>query len=159
MKPLVYIETSIPSYLTARPSRDVVGAGRQQITLDWWKVRDRFQLFVSDAVLVEAGRGDHFAARLRLQALDGIPILAPNLEAEDLTIALLREAGLPAKAEVDAGHIAIAAVHGMEYLLTWNCRHIANVMLRPQIEAVCRDRGFLPPLICTPEEFFFEEES
>jgi len=152
MKPTVYIETTIPSYLTAWPSRDVVRAGEQQVTRDWWDRRADFELRVSSLVLLECSAGDSDAAALRLAALDGVPVLAQTAEVERLAEALLREVPLPAKAGADALHIAVAAVNGVAYLLTWNCTHIANATLRPRIEAICRQLGYEPPVICTPME-------
>ena len=152
MKPTVYVETTVPSYLTAWQSRDVVRAGEQQVTRDWWERRADFELRVSSLVLLECGAGDTDAAALRLAALDGVPVLAQTLEAETLADTLLREVPLPAKAAADALHIAVAAVNGVAYLLTWNCTHIANATLRPRIEAICRQLGYEPPVICTPME-------
>jgi hypothetical protein len=152
MKPTVYVETTVPSYLTAWQSRDVVRAGEQQVTRDWWERRTEFELRVSSLVLLECGAGDSDAAALRLAALDGVPVLAQTLEAETLADTLLREVPLPAKAAADALHIAVAAVNGVAYLLTWNCTHIANATLRPRIEAICRQLGYEPPVICTPTE-------
>jgi hypothetical protein len=152
MKPTVYVETTIPSYLTAWPSRDVVRAGEQQVTRDWWAGRSRFELRVSSLVLLECGAGDSDAAARRLAALKGVPVLAQSPEAVTLAGTLLREVPLPGKAAADALHIAVAAVNGVSYLLTWNCTHIANAILRPRIEAVCRQFGYEPPVICTPME-------
>ena len=152
MKPTVYVETTVPSYLTAWPSRDVVRAGEQQVTRDWWERRTEFELRVSSLVLLECGAGELDAAGLRLAALDGVPVLGQTPEAETLADALLREVPLPAKAAADALHIAVAAVNGVAYLLTWNCTHIANATLRPRIEAICRQLGYEPPVICTPME-------
>ena len=152
MKPTVYVETTIPSYLTAWPSRDLVRAAHQQITREWWARRDGFDLYLSRLVIQECQAGDALAAVDRLTALAGIPLLEQAVAETELAEALVRDVPLPAKAAADALHIATAAVHGIRYLLTWNCTHIANVALRPQIEAVCRAAGFEPPLICTPEE-------
>src|SRR5439155_12006230 len=152
MKPTVYVETTIPSYLTAWPSRDLIRAAHQQITREWWMRRDSFDLYSSRLVVQECEAGDTQAAADRLAALAGIPLLEQESEAGELADALLRDVPLPQKAAADALHIATAAVHGMQYLLTWNCTHIANVVFRPQIEAVCRAAGYEPPLICTPEE-------
>ena len=156
--PRLYLETSVVSYLTALPSRDLVIAGQQQITSDWWSKRHRFDLFVSDAVLAEAGRGDSEAAARRLRALEDIPVLVATHEAQNLASEILRTATMPPKAAVDAAHIAIATVHGLDYLLTWNCTHIANAANRPRIENVCRAFGYQAPIICTPFELFEEEE-
>ena len=152
MKPTVYIETTVPSYLTAWPSRDVVRAGEQQVTRDWWAARDAYDLRISSLVLLECGAGDLVAASLRLEALRGIPLLAVTPEVEMLAANLLRDVPLPAKAATDALHIAIAAVNGISYLVTWNCAHIANATLRPRIEAQCRRSGYEPPVICTPQQ-------
>jgi hypothetical protein len=159
MKPSVYIETTIPSYLTAWPDRDLVRAAHQQITREWWERRDKFELYTSRLVVKECQAGDAQAAAARLAALAGIPLLEEGAEAGVLAAALLRDVPLPPKAIADALHIATATIHGMEYLLTWNCTHIANAALRPRIEAVCRGAGFEPPLICTPEELPAPEDS
>jgi len=152
MKPRVYVETTLPSYLTAWPSRDLVRAAHQQITREWWARRDVFELYSSRLVLQECQAGDTKAASERLVALTGIPLLEQTPDVAVLAEALMREVPLPGRAAADAIHIAIATVHGVHYLVTWNCTHIANATLRPQIESVCRWVGFEPPLICTPEE-------
>lgn len=158
MKPRVYVETSVLSYLTRWPSRDLVKAAHQEVTIEWWAKRDRFDLFVSEAVLAEAGRGDPEAARLRLAAAAGLPALTATTDAQILASALLSAAAMPAKAAIDAAHVAIATVHGMNFLLTWNCAHIANAVMRESIEGVCRRQGFKPPVICTPEELVLQED-
>lgn len=156
-KPRVYVETTILSYLTALPSRDLVRAAHQQITVEWWVNRDRFSLFVSEAVLEEIRRGDPESAARRMQVADGMGIISATAEAQRLAVELLRSAALPQKAAIDAVHVALAAVHGMDFLLTWNCTHIANAIMRPKIEMVCRNSGFRPPVICTPEELVEQE--
>ncbi len=157
-KPKVYVETSVVSYLTALPSRDLVLAAHQQVTREWWTRRERFDLLVSDAVLVEAARGDGAAAARRLAALDGISVLSATEHAQALARQLLDAAAMPRKAAIDAAHVAIAAIHGVEFLLTWNCTHIANAVTRGKIEGVCRQAGFRPPIICTPLELPVEED-
>ena len=153
MKSKVYIETSIPSYLTARPSNDIRAMANQNTTLEWWENhRKNFDLFISEFVIAEASLGHPEAAKRRIEAIAGLPELAVPEDAMMLANALIAEGPLPKKAEIDAYHIAVAAVNGMEYLLTWNCTHIANAILRPKIEAVCRIHGFEPPIICTPQE-------
>lgn len=152
MKPTVYIETTVPSYLTAWPSREVVRAGEQQVTRDWWAARTAYELRVSSLVLLECQAGNAEAAALRLAALEGIPVLAQTSEAEVLAETLMREVPLPPRAAADALHVSVAAVNGVDYLLTWNCTHIANATLRPRIEEVCRRSGYEPPVICTPNE-------
>ena len=153
MKPTVYLETSIIGYLTSRPSRDLVTAANQQLTQDWWdEKREGFNLFISEAVAAECGAGDAKAARDRLDALVDIPTLDVTEEAQNLADDLVHRVPLPPKAEVDALHIAVTAVHGINYLLTWNCTHIANAALQHRIEIICRDWGFDPPTICTPQQ-------
>lgn len=152
MKPSLYLETSIVSYLTARPSHDLIRAAHQQVTRDWWEMRSHFELYVSQLVLDEAGAGDKEAAKRRLSALQEASLLNLTPEAGRLARGILDQGGMPAKARVDAVHVALAAVHGLDYLLTWNCTHIANAATRGKIEAVCRAAGFEPPVICTPIE-------
>ncbi|MGE3673604.1 MAG: type II toxin-antitoxin system VapC family toxin [Polyangiaceae bacterium] len=152
MKRKVYLETTIVSYLTALPTRDLVRAAHQQITTEWWQGRDRFDLFVSEAVLQEAAAGDPDASARRLIALQGIRVLAATAEVANLAHRLVAGGAVPAKAAVDAVHIAVAATNGMDFLLTWNCTHIANAATRGRIEQACRAAGVAPPVICTPEE-------
>ena len=153
MKPRVYVETSVVSYLTAWASRDVVVAGHQQVTRDWWKTcQDRFEVLASELVVQEAGVGDSDAARDRLLVLDSLALLEITESARELARQLVVAAAIPAKAAEDALHLAIAATNGVEYLVTWNCRHLANATMRAKIEEVCRDAGYQPPAICTPEE-------
>ena len=152
MRPKTYIETTIVSYLTAWPSRDLVRAAHQQVTREWWATRDGFELFLSQFVLDEAAAGDELAAALRLEAVRDVALLDVTEDAIVLAGGLVSGGGLPAKARVDALHVAMAAVHGMDFLLTWNCAHIANAATRARIEDLCRAAGFEPPIICTPLE-------
>jgi hypothetical protein len=152
---VVYIETSIVGYLTARSRDAVIFQARQELTRDWWHNRRLdYDLVVSELVLDEAGRGDEEAAAERLRLLAGIPILCtedPRIDAvaDELFAAHL----LPEKARSDAMHVAIATVHAVEYLLTWNCKHIANANILPRVYRLLTDMGYFPPLIVTPEEF------
>ncbi|MDZ4683837.1 MAG: type II toxin-antitoxin system VapC family toxin [Planctomycetaceae bacterium] len=149
----VYIETTLVSYLTARPSRDVVVAGHQQSTHDWWDgQRESYELCISQLVLQEAGDGDTQAAQERLAQLATMTVLEITETALTLAEELVQGGALPSKAENDALHIAIAAIHRVPYLLTWNCRHMANATIRVQIESICLSRGYKAPIICTPEE-------
>ena len=153
MKPRVYIETTVISYLTARPARDVVIAGHQQSTRDWWATAsERFELVISELAREEAGAGDPDAVRARLTLLASLALLDATAEAQELAERLVSTSAVPEAAMRDAAHIAIAAANGIEYLVTWNFRHIANAVTRPQIESVCRQAGFESPVICTPEE-------
>jgi predicted nucleic acid-binding protein len=139
--------------LPDRNSRDLIVAGHQQLTHEWWQAgRPVFETFVSELVLQEAGRGDPEIAAKRLAVLDRVPQLEIRSDAVELSRVLLQKGPLPQKAAADALHIAVAAVHGLEFLLTWNCKHIANAEMRPMIEQICRARGVEPPVLCTPNE-------
>ena len=151
-KAKVYVETTVVSYLAAAPSRNVVVAGHQETTRAWWSRRDRFELFVSQAVVEEASHGNAVAAARRMSLLDGIPVLSLNAEIDAIANQLLRATAVPAKARIDAIHIAVAAVSRLEFLVTWNLTHIANAAVRGKIEQTCRDAGLQAPVICTPEE-------
>lgn len=151
-KPKVYVESSVISYLTARPSRDVVVAGHQQITREWWDDRSQYDLYVSSSVVREVGGGDPAAASERLRIIEGIHVLAVGQETGRVAQALLAGGAVPAKAAEDAIHIALAAAHGMDYLLTWNCKHIANATMRKAIDRTLLGLGLQSPVICTPEE-------
>lgn len=158
-KPKVYIETTVVSYLTARPSRDIVIAGNQQMTREWWHTAaERFDLVASELVLLEAASGNAAAASERLAALASATLLDASEEAEDLARLLIASGAIPSKAAEDAGHISIAVTNGVEYLATWNCRHIANATMRSKIEEVCRKAGYEPTIICTPAELMEPED-
>ncbi len=153
VKPKLYLETTVPSYLTAWPSRDLIRAGHQQITKEWWQTRrNGFDIYISQFVLDEVTAGDADAANERLSALQNLPLLDLTDDVIELAEALTTSLVLPHKAVTDAAHIAIAAVHGMHFLLTWNCKHIANAEMFGTIQKVCQERGFQCPVICTPEE-------
>lgn len=152
-RPTVYLETSIIGYVASRPSRDLVTAANQQLTVDWWdNHRQQYELYVSEAVIAECSAGDPTAVQERADRLVGIPVLDVPDEAEELAATLLEQVPLPDKAEVDALHIAIASVNGIDYLLTWNCAHIANAALQTRIQAIIRAAGLEPPTICTPQQ-------
>ena len=157
MKSSVYIETTIPSYLTAWRSPELVMAANQEATRKWWdESRAKFELFISQLVIGEISNGDPEAVKRRIAVVENLPELALTDKAEALAAKLLLGAALPQKAKADALHIAIATVHGMDYLLTWNCTHIANAIMRPKIESICRAAGYEPPVICTPPELVEE---
>ena len=152
-RPKVYLETTVPSYLTARPSRDLVTTAHQQVTREWWdQRREDFRLFVSDLVVEEAGRGDPEAATRRLELLEPFPVLETNEAARDLARFFLAEGTIPREELADAVHIAVAIIHGIDFLLTWNLKHIAKAEVRQRIERLSRAEGYEPPTICTPEE-------
>jgi len=153
LKAKVYVETSVISYLTARPNNDIRAMANQNVTIEWWETqRLNFDLFISEFVVAEASIGDPDAVQRRLAAIADIMELQATEEVRVLGQQLIRCNALPENAEVDAYHVAIATVNGIDYLLTWNCAHIANAHTRPRIEAACRALGYEPPIICTPQE-------
>lgn len=159
MKAKLYIETTIPSYIAARPSRDLVVAGHQKLTQDWWeKRRQDFDIFVSQFVLDEASGGDGSVAKRRLELLEGMEQLEILDDVGRLAGKLVESGSIPEKASADAAHIAVAAVHAMDYLLTWNCAHIANAEIFRSVRQVCEAEGYVCPVICTPEELMGGED-
>ena len=153
MKPRLYLETTIPSYLVARRSRDLRLAADQETTQEWWEDRrHNYELFISDFVLNEVQWGDPQAAAARLTFLQGVPILQETEAATELAVQILATRLIPPQAALDASHIAMATIHGMDYLLTWNCKHIHNVAIIRQIERLCERQGYTCPVICTPND-------
>ncbi|MFM7793306.1 MAG: type II toxin-antitoxin system VapC family toxin, partial [Microcystis panniformis] len=149
----VYIETSILGYLTARPSRDIVVAANIEVTKEWWNTRrGDFQLYSSQAVVKETSQGDVVIASQRLEILANLSLLDLNQAVLDLAEQFLERSNLPAKADIDAVHIAAATVHGMDYLLTWNCKHIANAQIQGKLAEISLDFGYELPILCTPYE-------
>ena len=152
-KPGLYLETSIVSYLTARPAKDLNTAAHQQITVEWWdRKRKDFDIYISNVVVREAAAGDAEVARRRLKILKPLPMLPVNREVASLARDFGRLGCVPPKAADDALHIALAAVHGVHFLLTWNCTHINNVATIDEIREVCENYGYACPVICTPDE-------
>lgn len=152
-KKTVYLETSFISYLTSRPSRDLVTAAHQTITHEWWETRRQdFELFTSELVVLEAQRGHPDAAERRLTILNDIQALTLSAEAERFAEVLYQQHAVPEKAKEDAVHIAVACVNGIDYLLTWNCKHIANAECFKIIAQLCAEQGYASPTLCTPEE-------
>ena len=156
-RPRIYIETSIVSYLTARDSSSLLGAARQLLTRRWWESRDTYDVFISDVVLRECRAGDSSAAMLRLESLKGIDSLSVTPSVVEVAESLLEKKIIPEKAAEDALHIAVATVHNMDFLLTWNCKHIANPIIQAGIAEHLNKRGLLLPFICTPEELSGED--
>ena len=149
----VYLETTFISYLVARPSRDVIVAGHQQTTQDWWaNRRSEFQCSVSQVVIDEASLGDSLEVQKRLAIIAGLPTLEVTQEAESLTREIMVAGILPPHAFPDAAHVGVAAVHDIDYLLTWNCKHLANAQITRRLGVVCQNLGYKMPIICTPEE-------
>lgn len=157
MKEKVYIETSVVSYLTGRPSRDMVVAAHQELTRQWWDTRAAsFDLLVSELVREESGGGDADASRKRMAAIADVPVLTATEAAVVLAEQLVSNDLVPREFAADALHISIAAVNGVDYLLTWNCKHLANAAHRQKTEAVVEAAGYVCPVICTPEELMEE---
>lgn len=149
----VYLETSVVSYLAARPSRDLVTAAHQAVTGEWWETRRQsFKLFCSELVLREARAGDVEVAERRLRLLEGIPLVDLTDEVSRLAAVFLQKSPLPENAVDDAIHLAAATVHGLDCLLTWNCRHIANAEIVPLVRLAAEGEGYGFPDVCTPEE-------
>ncbi len=157
MKAKVYLETSLVSYLTSNPSRDIVVASRQQITQIWWDTqRTRFTLYISPFVIQEASDGDPNAVKKRLSIIRHFPLLEVNEEILALAHNLLNDKAVPEKSTGDALHLAIAAFYRMDYLLTWNYKHLANAEKRYLITRTIQSNGYSSPIICTPDELMGE---
>lgn len=158
MKRTVYVETTVVSYLTAEPSRDLVIAGRQQATRELWaKLQSEFDTFVSALVLQEGGRGDRDQAKMRLEAIAGFPILDIDDDARALAERMLVAGAIPATHPEDALHIAAAAVNGIQVLVTWNFSHMNNPFTRMKIREAVENAGYECPEICSPEELLESE--
>ena len=157
--PRVYIETSIVSNLRQRPSAQVVAAARQILTQRWGdNERTNYELLTSQYVIDEAADGDPKLAQARLESLDDIPLLQLGPDIDAVAAEIMSRAILPLKAQVDALHIATAAHHRIDYLLTWNCTHIANARILPRIQRVLADLKCWVPIICTPEEMLDDDQ-
>jgi PIN domain len=153
MSETVYIETSILGYLTARSTRNLILAANIEITKEWWEVRRSvFTLYISQVVLDEVARGDSEIAAARLKILNGMPLVDLNQSVRSLAVQFLTRSNLPPKASDDAVHIAAATVHRLDYLLTWNCKHIANAQIQRKLAEISLDFGYQLPVICTPYE-------
>jgi predicted nucleic acid-binding protein len=149
----VYLETTIVGYLATDPSRDLLVAAHQQATHEWWNVRRKeFECYISQVVIDEAAAGDTGQAERRLRFLANLPVLEVTVAAQSLAEALLNAGAVPPRSIRDAAHIAVATVSDMDYLLTWNCRHLANAQTLRRISVVCSRQGYRVPVICTPEE-------
>ncbi len=153
----VYLETTFISYLVSRPSRDLLVAAHQQATRDWWlERRENFECYVSQVVLDEVAAGNSEEAKTRVAIIGDFPVLEATEEAEFLAGAIVSSGAIPSNAARDAAHIAIATVNGMDYLLTWNCKHLANAQVVRRVAVVCNREGYDMPVICTPEELMGE---
>lgn len=153
MKQTVYIETSVVSYYTSKPSRDLVLAARQEITREKWdEILDSFEPNISMLVIQEAEQGDPQAVQSRIAAISNMTVLSINDEAEQLAATLIEDGPIPKEYLEDALHIAVATVNGIDFLLTWNFTHINNAQTKAKILSVIEDEGYQCPIICSPEE-------
>ncbi len=153
MKKSVYLETSVVSYYTSKPSRDIIALAHQEITREWWhKAINRFEIFISEVVIEEASMGDKEAARRRLEELRAFPHLELNEKVEEIAQMYMENLKIPDKAFRDATHLAVASVHNIDYLVTWNCKHLANGEIIKKLMNISKDTGTHIPIICTPEE-------
>jgi hypothetical protein len=153
MKPTVYIETTIASYVTGRLSDNLIVAGRQALTGKWWEdVAPYYDCFTSVVVLDEAEQGDPDAAKKRMEFLSFVPLLNMSEEVYTLADRLVMEHAIPKEYHDDALHVAVAAIHGVDFLLTWNCKHLASAFRRPHTMRVVELAGYACPELCTPEE-------
>ncbi len=158
MKPSVYIETTVASYLTARPSKNLVIAGHQAATRDFWNRLFSFEAFISELVVEEASKGDDIAAEARLRELEGLESLEIDLDCKILAGHLIEDGAVPAEYADDAAHIAIASVHAVDSIVTWNFKHINNPATRARIRASLEKRGYTCPEICSPDEYLGEDD-
>jgi predicted nucleic acid-binding protein len=159
MKRKIYVETSVISYLTSRPSKTILGAAHQQLTMAWWESRYQYELYVSESVLRECGAGDAQAASKRLAMVSDVPLLMITEQAMAIAASLVSRGIVPVKAAEDALHIAVATVNKVDYLLTWNCRHIANPEIQRNIATYLEGLGLFLPYICTPEVLLGEDHA
>ncbi len=153
MKETIYIETSILGYLTARETQNRILSANMEITQAWWQNRrNDFSLYISQVVVDEVTRGDQEIALKRLELLNGLPLLELNQSVRNLSAEFLKRSNLPSKASEDSVHIAAATVHEIDYLLTWNCKHIANAQIQKKLTQISLEFGYNLPIICTPYE-------
>jgi len=158
MKPRIYIETSVVSYYTGRASRDVVIAGRQQSTYEFWLLlEDQLAPYVSALVLKETGKGDPVLADMRMHAVRSFPVLRASAEAEQLAQAIINGRGIPVEYPEDALHVAIAASGGMDFIVTWNFAHLNNPFTKMMIRQAVENQGYECPEIVTPDAFLGDE--
>ncbi len=157
MKETLYIETSVIGYLTARATQNLIIAANMKITQDWWQnYRNNFDIYISQVVLDEVARGESEMAIKRLETVRDFPLLEISELVDGLASEFMNKSNLPPKASDDAIHIAIATIHRLDYLLTWNCKHIANGHIQKKLREICVSLGYTLPIICTPYELIGE---
>lgn len=153
MNPTVYIESTVISYVTAKPSRDLIVAAHQQITTEWWaSVRPKVDCFISPFVIQEISAGDEEAAKKRLETVGDLPVLEVNKEIQQLAQRYFDALEIAEKAKLDASHLAVAVWHEVDYLLSWNCKHIVSGRVKKMLEKINTDLNMKTPVFCTPEE-------
>ncbi len=155
VKDSVYIETTVVSYYTSKPSRDIIVLAHQEITREWWikAIKNkRYEIYTSAIVIEEAKAGDSKAAKRRLQELESFPLLKLNDRVEEMAEIYIKKLNIPEKAFRDAAHLAVASVHNIDYLVTWNCKHLANGEIIKQLMGINNIYEIHTPIICTPEE-------
>ena len=153
MKATVYIESTIVSYLTAKPSRDLIVAAHQQLTQEWWDlIRPQVDCFISPFVIQEISAGNEEAANKRIEFVRDIPILEINQEIQKLAQTYFDSLDIPEKARLDASHLAVAVWHEVDYLLSWNCKHIVSGRVKKMLENINSQLNIKTPVLCTPEE-------
>jgi predicted nucleic acid-binding protein len=153
MKLKIYLDTSVISYYTARPTKDIIQQAHQKISKEWWKkYHSKHQLYLSVYVINEIERGHAEAVTRRFEAVDSLPILDTSESVERLAVLILEELGIPEKSKLDGYHLAIAALNGQDYIVSWNFKHMANSRVRRIFKSICSDEGIICPEISTPEE-------
>lgn len=153
MKESIYLETTVVSYYTSRPSRDIIVLAHQEITRQWWpNAMKRYNVFISEIVVEEASFGDTEAAKRRLEELKDFPHLELNNKIEEIAQVYMDKLDIPEKSFRDAAHLAVASMHNIDYLVTWNCAHLANGEIIKKLMKINESFGFYTPIICTPEE-------
>ncbi len=151
MSETLYLETSVIGYLTARPSQNLIVAANIAVTREWWDNRRKnFEIYVSEVVFNEIARGDPEIAQNRIEIIKDFPILFANETVTDLAQQFLQKTNLPPKVSDDTLHIALATVYGLDYLLTWNCRHIANPNIQQKLSEISTNFGYELPILCIP---------
>lgn len=153
MKESIYLETTVVSYYTSKPSRDIIALAHQEITRQWWPMAiRRFNVFISEVVIEEARLGNQEAAKRRLEELKNFPHLELNDKVEKMAQVYMKKLEIPEKSFRDAAHLAVASVHNIDYFLTWNCAHLANGEIIKKLIQINESSGIHTPIICTPEE-------
>ena len=156
-KKIIYLEPTVISYLTARTTSDPIKLAQQLASKEWWNNhRHKCDIFISNVVLDEIREGDPAAAQMRMALAQTLSLLQSNAETDRLSAALIALHAIPDNHKEDADHIAIASIYPIEYLVTWNQKHILNVSMRDRILSIISDKGYTPPRLVTPAELLAE---